>query len=68
MQYDADEIYLLSDGEPTDGITETRTIIYDVEQWNKKKKKPIRINTIAFLMGELFDNPKVIYFLNFFFL
>lgn len=56
---DIDEIYLLSDGEPTEGVSDTNQIIADVHQWNLKRIKPVRINTIAFLMGETFDNPTV---------
>ena len=28
-----DSIYLLSDGEPTHGITDFREIVFDVKQW-----------------------------------
>jgi len=44
-----DTIYLLTDGSPSVGITDTSRIISDVKAWNAQT--PIKINTIAFLMG-----------------
>jgi len=44
-----DTIYLLTDGSPSVGVTDTSRIISDVKVWNAKT--PIKINTIAFLMG-----------------
>lgn len=57
-----EDIYLLSDGEPTHGITNTRDIIADIQSWNLRRKNPVRINTIAFLMGHYTNDPKVLYF------
>jgi hypothetical protein len=56
---EADTIYLLSDGEPTTGITDTRDILYDLQIWIRKRGKPLTINTIAFLMGHHTNDPKV---------
>jgi Mg-chelatase subunit ChlD len=53
-----EDIYLLSDGEPTHGITNTRDIIADIQSWNLRRKNPVRINTIAFLMGHYTNDPK----------
>jgi len=58
QEEDADTIYVLSDGEPTHGITNTRDIINDVKRWISQRKRPITINTIAFLMGHTYDDPK----------
>jgi len=42
-------IYLLTDGFPNDGVKDISTIIADVRAWYTKT--PIKINSIAFLMG-----------------
>jgi len=44
-----DTIYLLTDGSPSVGITDVNRIIADLKTWNAKT--PIKVNTIAFLMG-----------------
>jgi len=44
-----DTIYLLTDGSPSVGITDTNKIIADIKTWYAKTQ--IKINTIAFLMG-----------------
>ena len=55
----ADAIYLLSDGEPTHGVSDMRDIIFDVKQWIANRSKPLQINTIAFLMGHERDESAV---------
>jgi len=57
-EQDADTIYVLSDGEPTHGITNTKDILNDVKLWISRRKTPVTINTIAFLMGHTYDDPK----------
>jgi hypothetical protein len=42
---DADTIFLLSDGKPTAGITDTNELLKDIRKWNKFKK--IKINTVG---------------------
>jgi hypothetical protein len=42
-------IYLLTDGTPSVGVPTASTILNDLKVWNTKK--PIQVNTIAFLMG-----------------
>jgi len=54
---DADTVYLLSDGEPTHGNTDMNSIINDVKSWINKRKRPITIHTIAFLMGHPSNDP-----------
>jgi len=51
-----DNIYLLTDGSPSVGAkTNTDAILADVKLWNSKT--PIKVHTIAFLMGtEKWDN------------
>jgi len=44
-----DAIYLLTDGAPNTGVTDTNKIVADIKTWYAKT--PIKINTIAFLMG-----------------
>eukprot|EP01112_Ceratiomyxa_fruticulosa_P004239 TRINITY_DN1468_c0_g2_i1.p1 TRINITY_DN1468_c0_g2~~TRINITY_DN1468_c0_g2_i1.p1 ORF type:complete len:701 (-),score=122.73 TRINITY_DN1468_c0_g2_i1:156-2258(-) len=51
---DADTIYLLSDGEPNE---DTRDIIFNLKTWIKKRKNPVTVNTIAFLMGHHTNDP-----------
>jgi len=50
-----DNIYLLTDGSPTVGKTNTNAILADIQAWYAKN--PIPVHTIAFLMGtEKWDN------------
>jgi len=44
-----DTVYLLTDGSPSVGVTDTNKILADLKAWNTKT--PIKLNTIAFLMG-----------------
>eukprot|EP01119_Soliformovum_irregulare_P013061 TRINITY_DN3446_c1_g1_i1.p1 TRINITY_DN3446_c1_g1~~TRINITY_DN3446_c1_g1_i1.p1 ORF type:complete len:595 (-),score=168.68 TRINITY_DN3446_c1_g1_i1:37-1821(-) len=55
---EADTVYLLSDGEPTSGLTDPRDIINDMRIWLQRRRSPMTINTIAFLMGHHTDDPK----------
>jgi len=54
---DVEVIYLLSDGEPTSGITDPSSIINDVKQFNALRSTPVQIHTVAFLMGHEYDDP-----------
>jgi len=42
-------IYLLTDGAPNTGVIDTNKIVADIKTWYAKT--PIKVNTIAFLMG-----------------
>jgi len=44
-----DAIYLLTDGAPNTGVIDTNKIVADIKTWYAKT--PIKVNTIAFLMG-----------------
>lgn len=50
-------IYLLSDGEPTSGITDANSIISDVRNWISMRTTPVQLHTVAFLMGHEYDDP-----------
>jgi len=39
----------LTDGSPSVGVTDTNKILADLKTWDAKT--PIKVNTIAFLMG-----------------
>ncbi len=47
-----------SDGEPTEGISDTQEILMDVRRWLSQRRTPLTINAIAFLMGEQRNDPR----------
>jgi len=55
---DVEVIYLLSDGEPTHGITRTEQIVNDVVKANSMRSVGVQIHTVAFLMGGTHDSPR----------
>jgi len=55
---DVEVIYLLSDGEPTSGITSFDGIVSDVCKYNAMRATPAQIHTVAFLMGHHGDDPR----------
>lgn len=50
--YGAETVFLLTDGMPTVGITNTNTIIENITWTNHLKAKPLSIHTIAFFLPE----------------
>jgi len=49
-------IYLLTDGAPSVGVTDTNKLLADIKTWYAKT--PIKVNTIAFLMGTFSGDEK----------
>jgi len=54
---DVEEIYFLSDGEPSEGQTDAEFIVQDVRRFNAMRARPAIIHTVAFLMGHEYDDP-----------
>jgi hypothetical protein len=44
-------IYLLTDGEPTGGVTTPSAITTFLQNLNKSRTKKVKINTISFMLG-----------------